>query len=54
VAVIRKESFVASKPLSDKGTAIAFKVGAKAHAKRGGLTPAMRKLIAIYNAKVAR
>jgi hypothetical protein len=53
MAIIRKDCFVAPRPLSEKGTALAFKVGAKAHAKRGGLTPGMRKLMAIYKAKVA-
>lgn len=50
---LRKSIFKPMKPLSDKGKALAFMVGEKAHADRHGLTPAMKKLIAIYNAKVA-
>lgn len=53
MAVVRKDRFKPSKPLSDKGTAIAFNVGAQVHAKRHGLTPGMKKLMAIYSAKVA-
>lgn len=53
MAIVRKDRFAAAKPLSDKGTSLAFRVGAKAHAKRGGLTPGLRKLMAVYSAKVA-
>jgi hypothetical protein len=53
MAIIRKDRQATPKPLSDKGTSLAFRVGEKAHAKRGGLTPGMRKLMAVYNAKVA-
>ncbi|WP_161774434.1 hypothetical protein [Sphingobium sp. Ant17] len=53
MAVVRKDRFKPSKPLSDKGTTIAFNVGAQVHAKRHGLTPGLKRLMAIYNAKVA-